>query len=70
MWYIIIVSVDRAINFKTELTALILTPNTWFIYEGISVINVQKPQFCPQCAMIKDINGKEVHIDFHGVGSL
>lgn len=32
-------------------------------------MRVQNPQFWPQCTTIRDMNGREVKIDFQGVFS-
>lgn len=46
------------------------TPSTCFMYDGISVISVQKPQLCPQWTTIRDMKDRFVLIFFQGVGSL
>lgn len=46
---------------------LILKCNTLFIYDGISVSNVQNPQLCAECAITKLITADDVKISFQGV---
>ena len=41
----------------------------WLKYKGSSDIMVYRPQVCVKWASIIAHNGKEVNIDFHGIGT-
>lgn len=41
--------------------------NTSFMYDGISVSNVQNPQFCAQCASSTAQNAFDLNIERHGI---
>lgn len=49
------------------LTCLISYLSTPFMYVGILVSSIQKPQFCAECTTINAYTGNDVRISAHGV---